>query len=46
MIYSKLCCMSVARSGLEIEHFVLILHLLGYIDSLVKYLGKKLPESF
>lgn len=32
--------MSVARSGLEIEH--LILHPLGYIDRLVKSLEKNL----
>lgn len=38
--------MSVARSGLEIEHLILILHPLGYIDRLVKSLEKKSLEVF
>lgn len=35
-IFSRLCCVSVARAGLEIEH----LQPLGYIDRLVKSLEK------
>lgn len=38
--------MSVARSGLEIEHLILILHPLGYIDRLVKPLEKTSLEVF
>lgn len=37
--------MSVARSGLEIEHLILILPL-GYIDRLVKSLEKTSLEVF
>lgn len=38
--------MSVARSGLEMEHLILILHSLGCIDRLVKSLEKTSLEVF